>query len=55
MDNNLSKDCPIIALTANAIVGAKEQYLSAGFDDYLSKPIDYNELEAVIKKHLKMS
>ena len=54
MDNNLSKDCSVIALTANAIVGAKEQYLSAGFDDYLSKPIDYNELEAVIKKHLKM-
>ena len=55
MDNNLSKDCSVIALTANAIVGAKEQYLSAGFDDYLSKPIDYNELESVIKKHLKMS
>lgn len=55
MDNNLSKECPVIALTANAIVGAKERYLSAGFDDYLSKPIDYKDLEAVIKKHLKIS
>ena len=52
MDNNQSKQTPVIALTANAIVGAKEQYLSLGFSDYLSKPIDYNELETVIKKHL---
>ena len=52
MDSNLSRNCPVIALTANAIVGAREQYLSAGFNDYLSKPIDYKELEAVIKKHL---
>ena len=52
MDNNLCINTPTIALTANAIVGAKEKYLSLGFNDYLSKPIDYNELEAVIKKHL---
>lgn len=52
MENNLSLDAPVIALTANAIVGAREKYINAGFNDYLSKPIDYNELEAVLKKHL---
>ena len=53
MDNNISFEAPVIALTANAIVGAREKYINAGFNDYLSKPIDYNELEAVLKKHLK--
>ena len=52
MDNNMSKDAPVIALTANAIVGAREQYLSLGFDDYLAKPIDSKELEQVIKSYL---
>jgi signal transduction histidine kinase/CheY-like chemotaxis protein len=43
---------PVIVLTANAITGMKEEYLNAGFDDYLSKPIDKSELERVIKKYL---
>ena len=43
---------PTIALTANAISGMKEKYLSDGFDDYLSKPIDKNELNRVIRKFL---
>ena len=44
---------PTIALTANAINGMKEQYLKDGFDDYLAKPIDKEELNRVLTKYLK--
>ena len=43
---------PVIALTANAIDGMKEEYLAAGFNDYLSKPIIKHDLERVIKKFI---
>ena len=43
---------PIIAVTANALKGDKEIFLSAGMNDYLSKPIDANELERLLKKYL---
>ena len=43
---------PIIMLTANAIAGAKEEYERAGFDGYLSKPIDPKKLEAIICQFL---
>ena len=45
-------DTPIIVLTANAVKGAKEEYLAVGFSDYLSKPIDGLKFEAMIEKYL---
>ena len=43
---------PVIALTANAISGMKEKYLSSGFTDYIPKPIELKELETKLKKYL---
>lgn len=45
-------DIPVVALTADAIEGMDEKYLSAGFDGYLSKPIDRYELDRTLKKFL---
>jgi len=42
----------IIALTANAILGAREMFLENGFDDFISKPINADELQEIIQKHL---
>jgi len=45
-------DIPVVALTADAIEGMDEKYLNAGFDAYLSKPIDRYELDRVLNKFL---
>ena len=50
--DNPNYDIPVIMLTANAITGAKEGYLQAGFDDYLSKPFQEEELLNIILKYL---
>ena len=42
----------VVALTANAVVGAREQYLDAGFDDYISKPIELSEMDKIFNKYL---
>ena len=42
----------VIALTANAVLGAKEKYLEAGFADYLSKPIELDEMAEQLAKRL---
>ena len=52
MPDNLSLDAPCIALTANAGVGAREEYIAAGFNDYLSKPINSELLEEMLKEYL---
>ena len=52
-ERNLIPDTTsVIALTANAIAGVREMYLSKGFDDYLSKPIESRELCRILEKHL---
>lgn len=52
LKNNPCQDVPVIMLTANAVTGAKEQYLREGFDDFLSKPIIPEKLEPLIKSWL---
>ena len=45
-------DIPVIALTANALTGMREKYLADGFNDYLAKPINKDELNRIINEYL---
>lgn len=52
MEDNLNKDTPVVALTANAISGSREMYLGEGFANYMSKPVDPAKLEEMILNYL---
>jgi CheY-like chemotaxis protein len=51
--NSLTKDIPVIALTASAMKGDEEMILSSGFDGYMAKPIDVKRLIDLINDTLK--
>ena len=46
-----SASMPILALTAQAMEGDRERFLAAGFDGYLSKPVDISEFVATVKRY----
>lgn len=52
LNGNINKATPVIALTANAVSGAKQEYLEHGFSDYLAKPVNATELEKMIENYL---
>ncbi len=53
LEENLNTSTPVIAVTANAVDGAKEYYLGEGFDGYIAKPIDSVVLDNLIKQYIK--
>ena len=54
-ENPKTKAIPILAATAKAMPGDREQCLESGCDDYIAKPFTHKELDAVIKKLLDTS
>ena len=47
--------CKIVALTANAILGVRDELLNLGFDEYLSKPVQFENLESLLIKLIPKS
>jgi CheY-like chemotaxis protein/two-component sensor histidine kinase len=50
---DLGYTAPIIALTANAVVGQSKIFLDSGFDEFISKPIDIRQLNAILNKFVR--
>ncbi|MCR5664642.1 MAG: response regulator, partial [Oscillospiraceae bacterium] len=53
LDGEYFKQVPIIALTANAMSDARGQFIEAGMNDFVAKPIEMQELHRVIKKYIQ--
>jgi CheY-like chemotaxis protein len=51
--NGHYKSIPIVALTANAVSGAREMFLGEGFDEFISKPIELTSMTRLLRKMLK--
>lgn len=51
-EGGASSNSPVICLTADAVVGARERYLSEGFSDYMAKPVDGSALEKMLTYYL---
>ncbi len=52
-EDNPNHDVPIVVLTANAVAGARDEYMELGFDAYMTKPIDIDVLQKILIKYLK--
>ncbi|MDR0859345.1 MAG: response regulator [Oscillospiraceae bacterium] len=52
INSEYAKNVVIVALTANAIVGSAAMFLENGFDDFISKPVDMRQLNAILNKYI---
>jgi len=50
---DMGYDSPVVVLTANALIGQSEEFLNAGFDGFISKPIQTKQLNAILIKHVR--
>jgi two-component system, cell cycle response regulator DivK len=50
-EDERTAEIPVLALTAQAMEGDRERFLAAGFDGYLSKPVDVDELIAAVQRY----
>ena len=53
IDTDYARNIPIIAFTANAIIGNEQMFLNAGFQDFISKPVDINRLDIIINRWVR--
>ena len=54
-EDSQTASIPVLALTAQAMKGDRERFMEAGFDGYLAKPVDIDELIAAVREYSKPS